>query len=477
VLSADADGSATVTWSCDPDAARTVAVTAWRADDRRDVTFPVTGVSEPGAPGLAAIEARSRVDAVVDLVLDAIGSAPATEADQGFAGIVASPDGGAVDLYWRGEPATGVADAIERATAVTGVPVAVRPAAYTRRHLLDRAQALVADDRPPLPPAAASLVDGIHRVAVLPEGSGLDVGIARPPGLDDGGLTLWAHRSRRTLEAALGLPVRLVVDAPPTPFGRITDSSPWLGGARIVGDGSCSTGFGVRRDEPGRATTFGLLTAAHCRGDGEARFRSGDRARVVGPDDGRGDPGLDSRLVRVDAVGARIYSGGVGGTGEFTRPVRGSGRSVKGTELCTSGAATGAHCDLVVVNVDTFYRPAGSGSFSKVVEAVSRRPPGGLAEPGFDDADPGRSVAVMPGAGVGDPGAGVAAGRGDSGGPVFTLTADGGVEARGTIAGGSRRVACGRHRLVGCTANVYFVDIGTALDHHRADLATTKARA
>jgi hypothetical protein len=141
------------------------------------------------------------------------------------------------------------------------------------------------------------------------------------------------------------------------------------------------------------------------------------------------------------------------------------------------GAATGARCDLVVVNVDTFYRPAGSGSFSKVVEAVSRRHPGELVERAFDDADPGSWVAITPGAGVAHPGADVAAGRGDSGGPVFTLTVDGGVEARGTIAGGSRQVACGRHHLVGCSANVLFVDIETALDHHLAELVTTNARA
>ena len=49
----------------------------------------------------------------------------------------------------------------------------------------------------------------------------------------------------------------------------------------------------------------------------------------------------------------------------------------------------------------------------------------------------------MPDAPLADPGTDVAAGRGDSGGPVFTLTNDGGVEARGTIAGGSRESPAG----------------------------------
>ena len=327
--------------------------------------------------------------------------------------------------------------------------------------------ALVTDD-PTLPPRAAPLADRIHRVAVLPEGTGLDVGVTRPAGLDADGVARWSRQARRTLEATLRVPVRLVVDdAPPTQFDRMADSSPWLGGAGIVGAGRCSSGFGVRGVEPGSSTPFGLLTAAHCRGDGDGLFRNGDRTRVMGPDDGRSDLPLDSRLVPVDEAGARIYTGGVGGSAEFARPVRRSGGNHKGDEVCTSGAATGAHCDLVVVNVDTFLRPAGSTSYSRVVEAVSRRHRGSLARLGLDEAASESWVTIMPDAPLADPGTDVAAGRGDSGGPVFTLTNDGGVEARGTIAGGSREVACGRHHPGACTANVFFVDIEPALDQHR----------
>jgi hypothetical protein len=475
VLSVDAEGSATVTWSCDPGAARTVAVTARGADGRRSITFPVTGVSEQGAPSVAAIEAQSRVDDAADIVLDAVESAPDTAAGEGFAGVVVSPDHGELDLYWKGVPPEAVTDAIVRATTVTGIRIAARPAALTRHHLMARAHALVTDDRT-LPPRAAPLADRIHRVAVLPEGTGLDVGVTRPAGFDADGVARWSRQARRTLEATLRVPVHLVVDdAPPTQFGRMADSSPWLGGARIVGGGHCSSGFGVRGVEAGSSTPFGLLTAAHCRGDSDGLFRNGDRTQVVGPDDG-GDLPLDSRLVPVDEAGARIYTGGVGGTAEFTRPVRRSGRNVKGDEVCTSGAATGARCDLVVVNVDTFYRPAGSSSYSRV-EAMSRRHRGRLARLGLDEAASESWVTIMPDAPLADPGTDVAAGRGDSGGPVFALTNDGGVEARGTIAGGSREVACGRHHLGACTANVFFVDIEPALDQHHAELVTTNARA
>jgi hypothetical protein len=147
ILSADAEGSAAVTWSCDPGAARTVAVTAWGADGRRSITFPVTGVSEQGAPSVAAIDAQERVDDAADIVLDAVDSLPDTAAGEGFAGVVVSPDHGEVDLYWKGVPPEAVTDAIERATSVTGIRVAARPAALTRHHLLERAHALVTDDR------------------------------------------------------------------------------------------------------------------------------------------------------------------------------------------------------------------------------------------------------------------------------------------------------------------------------------------
>jgi hypothetical protein len=445
VLSADRDGVATVTWRCDPDAARTVELTAWRADGRQGVTFPVTGVSEPGAPSLAELNAQARVDAAADGVLDAVEAADVTAGDEGFAGIVVSPQHNYVDLYWKGTPPPAVADAIERATAATGVPVTTWPADHTRRHLLQRARMLVTGDR--LPDDAAAFAEGIHRVAVVPDGDGLEVGITVPAELDDSGVTRWSREVRGALEGALGVPVHVVVDAPPRPFGRLDDAPPWRGGAAIVGEGRCSTGFGVRRAGGGSRPALGLLTAAHCRGDAGGHFRTGDGTQVVGPARGSAGGRLDSRVIPVEQVDARIYSGGVGGTSEFTRPVRRSGRNLTGDEVCTSGAATGARCDLVIVNVDTFYRPAGATAYARVVEALSRRP----------DAD-------------------VAAGQGDSGGPVFTVAADGGAEARGTIAGGSRAVACGRAHLGACTANVFFVDIGAALDRHRAALVTTESR-
>jgi hypothetical protein len=445
LLSADAEGVATVMWSCTPDAARTVAVTAWGADGRRDISFPVTGVGEPGAPSVAEIDAQSRVDAAADLVLDAVEAEPDTGPDSGFAGIVVSPGQGEVGLYWKGTVPAAVAEAVDRAHATTGIRVAVRPAEFTRRHLLDRADVLVAVDAPPLPPTVAPIAEGIYRVAVLPEGAGLEVGIARPAGLDAGGVARWVRAARTRLEAALGVPVHLVVDGPPMHLSRAADSSPWLGGARIVGESVCSSGFGVRAVGAGSATPFGLLTAAHCRGDSRGRFHNGDRNRVIGPDDRSGPSAsdLDTRRIPVDEAGARIHSGGVGDA-EFTRPVRRAGRNVKGDQVCTSGAATGAHCGLVIENVDSYYRPAGSTTWSRVVEATST---------------------------------GVAAGQGDSGGPVFTLTEDGGVEARGTVAGGSRNVACGRYHLGACTADVFFVDIERALEHHRSELLTSDDRA
>jgi hypothetical protein len=443
-LAADGDGAATVTWQCDPDAAGPVKLTAWSADGDRLLTFTVTGVSEPDAPSLAELDAQARVDAAADVVLDAV--EPTRNSD--FAGIVVDPARERVAVYWRGSPPPPVVRAIERAHATTGVGVAVRPADHTRRELLRAARVLVAGER--LPRETQRLAELAYRIALRPQGDSIEVSVARPDGIDDADLTRWSRRARRALAAAVAVPVRLVVDAPAREFGRgrLNDAPPWRGGAAIVGEGRCSTGFAVRRaGVRRRGAPVGVLTAAHCHGDPHGVFRDGTGSREVGPERGRIDERLDARVIPTDAVEARIYSGGVGRASEFTRPVRGTGRNHVGDAVCTSGAATGAHCDLVVVNVDSFYRPAGTGAWYRVVEATAR------------DRD-----------------AGVAAGEGDSGGPVFTVTADGGVEARGTIAGGWGEVACGRDGLGVCTGTVAFVDIGAALDHHRAELVTIHGR-
>lgn len=443
-LSAGGDGVATVTWRCDPDAAGAVRLTAWSADGHRLLTFTVTGVSEPDAPSLAAQDAQARVDAAADVVLDAV---EATRGG-GFGGIVVDPARERVAVYWQGTPPPPVVGAIERARVATGVRIAVRPADHSRRELVRAARVLVAGER--LPREVEPLAELAYRIAVRPQGDRIDVAVARPDGVDDADLTRWSRRARRALASAVAVPVRLVVDAPAREFGRgrQNDAPPWRGGAAIVGEGRCSTGFAVRRaGVPRRGAAVGVLTAAHCHGDPQGVFRDGTGSREVGPERGRIDERLDARVIPTDRVEPRIYSGGVGRASEFTRPVRGTGRNHVGDAVCTSGAATGAHCDLVIENVDSFYRPAGSDSWFRIIEATA-----------------------------GDRDAGVAAGEGDSGGPVFTVTADGGVQARGTIAGGWGEVACGLDGVGVCTASVAFVDIGAALDYHRAELVTVHGR-
>jgi hypothetical protein len=448
LLAADDAGVATVSWTCEPDAAGTAALTATGEGGRPPATFPVTGVSEPGAPGMAEISAQARVDQAADAVLDAVDSVRARETDRGFAGVVVTPDAGLVELYWKGTPPQAVADAVEDAATTADVRVTVRPADHTRRELLHLARSLVIEDR--VPEDLAVYADLIHRVAIPPEGDAIEIGIAPPARLEDADIALWSLQAERAIETVLEVPVDLVVDAAPAAMSRRDDASPWRGGAAIVGDGTCSTGFGVRRTGMRTAAPHGLLTAAHCRGDARGEYRTGDRSEVVGPERGRHPRPVDSRVIPVERAAASVYSGGVGGAAEFTRPVRGAGRSVVGDAVCTSGAATGAHCGLVVVSVDSYIRPAGVSSFTRVVEAAS----------------------VVPRGNRGD----VAAGQGDSGGPVFTLAADGGVEARGTIVGGSRVVPCAHRRAATCTANVFFADIGTVLEQHRADLLTTDDR-
>jgi hypothetical protein len=56
----------------------------------------------------------------------------------------------------------------------------------------------------------------------------------------------------------------------------------------------------------------------------------------------------------VSSAGGRIYDGGVG-YGEYSKAVKGWGDAYVGLYLCTSGAYSGARCDIQVVSSDTWY--------------------------------------------------------------------------------------------------------------------------
>ena len=95
------------------------------------------------------------------------------EDDGGYAGMAVRPADHAVDLYWKGEVSEAMAALI--AEVRNDCDVSVLPAAYDAAELREARTRLTSS------PGFRGC--GIHTIALLPDGSGLEVGYAgeRPP--------------------------------------------------------------------------------------------------------------------------------------------------------------------------------------------------------------------------------------------------------------------------------------------------------
>jgi Trypsin len=191
-----------------------------------------------------------------------------------------------------------------------------------------------------------------------------------------------------------------------------------------------------------------LLTADHC--TSEARYgteiRNGAGNRVIGTLQNR-TANLDAALIEVTAPGqttALMWDGGVTDTNpptgrnqsnEYTKPIVDWAATYKGMWLCTSGASTGVHCGIKVTDVDV----------------------------DFTDKD-GRKVRGSAEAKQND--GAVAFGKGDSGGPIFTITgAAGDVVAVGMTTHGEKEVPCGAHPTDTCWRIVNFTPLNRIRDN------------
>lgn len=227
---------------------------------------------------------------------------------------------------------------------------------------------------------------------------------------------------------------------------RENDFPGYWGGSRLIfpGGTGCSSGFAV-----GSAYGRYLLTAEHCLATvppvlPRLVYNGGV---PIGTAEGPNEE-LDTARVSVVDAWPRIFDGPLGG--EFSKPVVGRSGNFVGAWLCTSGAYSGVRCNIKITAVQEVNGNNRGHAVRELVRAY---------EVNYASA----------------------AGVGDSGGPVFSLSSDPSkVIAHGTISFGDVKyfpAPCtgviwsnGMERL--CSSIFLFTEINNALDHHGVWLAT-----
>jgi hypothetical protein len=248
-------------------------------------------------------------------------------------------------------------------------PVEIEQASYSNAEL--RAAAKVIE-------AARGEKSPVHAIKVPANGSGLVLGTT------DAAAT-------RAFTSMVDVPVRTVVEAPLEPVSRQNDSPPWKGGATIVlgGSAACTSGFSVRNGSNARF----LLTAGHC-GNPGARVTDPTGEFIGNVGSKHGDH--DIMLIPTGNVVNQQYLGG--GDSNTTTPVQGWGDVYTNEILCQSGVTSARETGGPVCNIKVLF------FYTDREDLVE-----GEQQNGQQAARPG-----------------------DSGGPVYGPSSNGGVIAKGT---------------------------------------------
>lgn len=344
----------------------------------------------------------------------------ATVDDDGLAGISAKPERRELWVYWQGEVPGAVAEAVKRAQE--SVPVRIIPARHSRAELLKLTE-LVAEQK------------GVTVVGPLGDGSGLRISTVDDESLD----------AVRSLAAVRDAGVALSVKASrPVLASRQSSASPHYGGAKFTkpvpgGYSLCTTGFAIQQ---GRARR--MLTAGHCGDNGDV-VSSGSGA-TMGTVSGDNNT-KDTMLIGTNAAG-RVYTNGYNSA--TSKPVHMALNSYDDTLVCTSGSMTGEHCKIRIINQNLTINVG--YLIHPVVETM------------HDDGN-------------------VAAGEGDSGGPVVAQDSGGPfgagdfviVYAMGTITAIDldAEVSCGSSYLpTVCSSTMFYVDVTKSLTYYNATIVT-----
>ncbi|MBB3045573.1 hypothetical protein [Nocardioides soli] len=332
-----------------------------------------------------------------DKTIDVTEALAANHDRAGFASVVVDEDRHVVTIRWSGEIP---ADIKRQAGDHDGVEVEVLPARYAEEELVAASRELMESNRNfAVEKVAGSdvVLPGIRRVGPNDDRSGLIVTLSPD-----------AYKQREALsfgaltKAQENIPLTYEVDEAPAgvgDLGRTNDSAPWQGGGAINKGGhhSCTVGFAVLTSTgAGR-----LLGAGHCEDTGDT------------VNDGAGDPigkvvgekvNYDSILINPNAPAGvfatigKVFTGGW--SSNTSKYVGGAAAPSVGETICTSGANSGEHCDLTILQT-----------------SVSEWCDQGLGLcTGFLANGPGLNVAT-----------------GDSGGPIYIQRSDGRVGARGVM--------------------------------------------
>ncbi|WP_052229806.1 hypothetical protein [Streptomyces sp. CT34] len=376
----------------------------------------------------------------------------------GFTEVRVDPVHNRIHLHWKGAVPKAVGDSLHKLPS--GVTADVVPAKYSKAELHAARNKLMHNGAlGAIPSRLTAQPSRITSIAPAVDGSGLEIGYddgaaeAKPSLADPLGKPTRQAKTREVETATqhlTGVDTRVSYQpVSPTPAAerpvanrakstspmtsgntRQFDASPWFGGAGMTNPtgGICSSGFGVTSNEDGRQL---LTAAAHCDGNGwRWSTWDGDPKRYIGQSNGLAIHTIDTVGIIPDsgATAGYVYDGPSDDSTGYSKPVTGWGHNFVGDYLCSSGANSGAHCNLAVQQTD-----------------ISETGPDGYTRPIVDLAMQTDTWATH-----------IASADGDSGGPVFAgvngYTAD---EARGTI-------SMNKYGMDSCPANIALQDTSKA---------------
>jgi len=380
----------------------------------------------------ALFAVQSRMNNEAQLLRAVAGQSSAS----GFAGVIAAPDEHALVVYWHG----GLSPEARAVLAQSSVPVTVRPAPHTASEVQAEAERVVAG----IKRTPGTIVTS---VAVPPDGTSVTVTISGTQA-DVAGVRRQLGATTVPLTIVTGGQPDQELSGGPPPRSRWNDPS--AGGAAMAP--SCTLGFTIYRNQQHQ-----MLTALHCfpKGSGSDRYTINDKGGQGSKFGTLASVPAVNRGITVDAAAIKPVAGtefrgyvwrGVNGdaTGRGQSKMRVSGAAVPqvGNYVCTSGARSGEICNIKVT--ERFDSYIAEGPDGKT-----------LYGPGWQALAPSGTSA---------------AGRGDSGGPVYLDNQrepgsgpSGGVTAVGIISAGTVRKPCKGVQGRFCFRSLTFVGIDDAL--------------